>query len=217
MYSISCFVARCLLLTVVLSAFSMAQQWEVGVGGGGSLYLSNSVSAASTAGEVGFARGYAASAWLGHNQVGRLGGEVRYGFQRNEMKLTSDGKSYTFGGYSHLIHYDLLIHANSREDRVRPFVAVGGGMKGFFGTGAERAVQPLSNLAILSHTSEWKPLLSVGGGVKWAVSRRMVLRAEVRDYITPVPTGVILPSPGASINGWIHAITPMFSISYLFD
>ena len=48
------------------------------------------------------------------------------------------------------------------------------------------------------------------------VSHRLMMRAEVRDYVTPFPKDLIVPSPGNKINGWLHDITPLFGISYLF-
>jgi hypothetical protein len=194
----------------------LAQQWEVGAQGGGSLYLNNSVTGSRGSGDVGFKPGIAAGGWLGHSTGGRLGGEIRYLFQRNDMKVASGGTSYAFGGVAHSVHYDLLIHKGSSEDRVRPFFAVGGGIKGYRGTGKEVALQPLINVAILTQTQQWQPMLSFGGGVKWTLGPRTLLRAEVRDFVTPFPTDVILPTPGNKVSGWVHSITPLIGISYTF-
>jgi len=205
-----------LALAAALPPAATAQQWEFGVMGGGALYLNNSVAAASVSGNTGFKPGFSAGGWIGHNNLGHFGGEVRYLFQRNDMKVSSGGQEYTFGGQTHVIHYDFLIHATSGEDRVRPYVAIGGGFKGYRGTGTERAFQPLSNLAVLSRTSEWKPVVSFGAGVKWTISPRLQLRVEVRDYLTPFPKDVILPAPGSKISGWVHDLTPLVGLSYLF-
>jgi outer membrane protein W len=145
-----------------------------------------------------------------------LGGEVRYLFERNDIRLTSGGASYNFASQNHLIHYDVLIHAGSVESRVRPFVAAGAGIRGFIGTGQEHAVQPLSQFAILSRTNQWQPVLSVGGGIKWVVGKRMIFRVEVRDYISPVPSQVIVPGVGTSFKGWLHNLTPIVGIGYSF-
>jgi hypothetical protein len=194
----------------------MAQEWEIGVLGGGGFYLNNSVTGSRGSGDVGFKPGFTAGGWIGHNSSGRLGGEIRYQFQRNPMKVSSAGTSYSFGGVAHSLQYDLLIHTRPGDEVVRPFFAVGGGMKTFRGTGTEVPFQPLSNVAILSRTYQWMPMLSVGGGVKWAVGDRMEFRVEVRDFITPFPKDVILPAPGNKISGWVHSLTPMFGLGYLF-
>jgi len=204
------------VIGVVPLSIASGQQWEVGAVGGGSFYVDRSVRAASgSSGQVGYEPGFVAGGLIAHSTAGRWGGEIRYLFEKADMRLSSGGAKYTFGGRSHMIHYDLVLHANSGEDRVRPFVAFGGGMKGYFGTGTERAVQPLNNLAILSHSAQWQAMLSIGGGIKWRIGERVVVRAEVRDYITRLPKDVLLPSPGASLGGWLHDIVPMFGISYV--
>ena len=200
--------------TGCLAIPAVAQQWEVGGLAGGSFYADQKVVSGATAGQVGFRPGLAVGGWVGHKSEGRLGGEIRYLFQRNDLRLASGGTTYAFASQSHLVHYDLLIHARPREDRVRPFVAIGGGLKGYIGTGTERAIQPLNSLAIFSATRQWQPMLSVGGGISWALGSRVTLRADVRDYITSVPKNVLLPAPGATISGWVHDIVPTLGISY---
>jgi hypothetical protein len=44
----------------------------------------------------------------------------------------------------------------------------------------------------------------------------MVVRAEVRDLVTPFPKDVIFPSPGNKVSGWVHSIMPLVGLSYLF-
>lgn len=194
---------------------SLAQTWEVGALGGGSFHLDRPVTGA-VSGKAGLKPGFAAGGWIGHSGAGRWGGEIRYQFQKADLRASSNGQSVTFAAQSHLVHYDILLHSNSTEDSVRPFVAFGGGMKGYRGTGAERAFQPLSNVAALSAVRQWQPMLSFGGGIKWRVGNRMTMRAEVRDFVTPFPKDVILPAPGNKISGFLHDITPMFGVSYLF-
>jgi hypothetical protein len=206
----------CILSALASAAVpAAAQQWEVGVSGGGTFYLNKSVSGKAS-GTAGFAPGWAAGGWLGHNSSGRYGGELHYQFQKTNLQTKAGGQSATFGGQSHVVHYDIVIHSNSREDAVRPFVAIGGGMKGYMGTGRESAFQPLSNVAILSKTQQWQPMLSFGAGVKWQISGRTMLRAEVRDFVTPFPKDVVLPAPGNKISGWIHDLVPTIGLSYLF-
>ena len=59
-------------------------------------------------------------------------------------------------------------------------------------------------------------MISVGGGIKMLLGPRLVLRAEVRDYITTFPKEVIVPLPGTKISGWLNDIVPMVGISYIF-
>ena len=192
-----------------------AQSFEVGLIGGGAFHIDRPVTGSAT-GKAGFKPGWTVGGALTHNTAGRWGGELRYQFQKTDLRTSSGGQTATFGGRSHLVHYDVLMYSNSREDSVRPFVAFGGGLKGYQGTGTERAVQPLSNVAILSQVQQWQPMLSFGAGVKWRVGNRLMMRAEVRDFVTPFPKDLIVPSPGNKIGGWLHDITPLIGLSYLF-
>lgn len=192
------------------------QNWEVGAGGGFGFYTNKTVTAGSLSGETGFERGFAAGGWLGNDISEYFGGEFRYTYRKNDLKLSSGSTKVTFTGDSHIIHYDFLIYAARRGSKVRPFAAVGGGIKVYRGTGATQAVQPLSNLALLSPVTETKGLGSVGGGVKFQIAPGVVLRVEVRDFITPFPKQVIVPSIGASVSGIIHDIVPMVGISAVF-
>jgi len=42
------------------------------------------------------------------------------------------------------------------------------------------------------------------------------VRAEFRDYITPLPKLVITPVPGAKVGGWVHDFTPLGGIGFSF-
>ena len=116
-----------------------------------------------------------------------------------------------------MLHYDLVLHPRPRRgSKVLPFFAVGGGMKIYSGTGHEVAYQPLENIALLTKTHEIKPMISVGGGFKMILGQRLLLRAEVRDYITTFPRQVIVPLPGTKISGILNDFVPMVGISYVF-
>jgi hypothetical protein len=185
-----------------------------------STYSSAKLEATRTTGSAtanaGFGTGLAAGFTVGHNMYERVGGEVRYTYLKNDLRLESGSEEVNFAGEVHALHYDLLIHASKFGSRIRPYVAFGGGMKYYRGTGSEAAFQPLMAFAILTRTSEVQPLVSAGGGVKIAISNRMVFRFDVHDFITPFPKEVITPGPGASISGWLHNIVPTAGISISF-
>lgn len=210
----------CVLLVSLLAALAMplaGQKWEFGVGAAGGYYAAPTVTgvgglSASTSPR----NGWGLSGVLAHNAYGRLGGEIRYLFARNDLELSSGGQRASFQARSHAIGYELVVHATPFESRVRPFVAAGGGAKIYQGTGAERAYQPLSSLALLTRGNDVRPLISFGGGVKFALTRNIGLRVEFRDHMTRVPTKVITPNQGAKLEGWIHSILPMFSLMFLF-
>lgn len=210
------FTAGWMLLPGAGDRFAAAQRAEVGFGGSGSFYSERTVTAPPRTATTGFEAGWGAGAWVAHHMYRYVSGEVRYWLQQNDLKLAAGGTKTTFGGRTHAIHYDLLIHAAPMGSAVRPYVAVGGGVKGYFGTGEETAVQPLQDYALLTKTSEWKGLITVGGGVKFSLGPRVILRVEVKDYLTPFPTEVIAPAPGADLGGWIHNIVPQFGVSFTF-
>ena len=209
-------VGTILAMGLLATNSAMAQRWEFGAGAAGTFYTSKAVSVGSLKANAGFKSGWGGSAWLGNDMHKYIGGEIRYLFQQNDLKLEQGGKSYVFGARSQTIHYDFLIHAAPRGSKIRPFLAAGAGFRGYEGTGKELAVQPLNNFAFLTKTSEWVPVVSVGGGIKFMASKRLAFRAEFRDYLSPVPNKVLTPAPGAKIDGWFHNFVALFGVSVLF-
>ncbi len=207
-------IMGCLALAATPALY--AQRWELGAGAAGTFYTSRSVTAGSLKASAGFNSGWGASAWLGNDISNWVGGEIRYMYQENDLKLQEGGTTYNFGGRSNTIHYDFLLYGAPRGKKVRPFVAFGAGMRGYSGTGREIPVQPLSRFAFLTRTSEWVPLVSLGAGIKFIPNKRMAFRAEFRDYLTPVPSQVIAPAPGAKLSGWYNNFVALFGVSVLF-
>ena len=205
-----------ILLLAAAAAAGRAQQWEVGgIGGGG--FLSN-VAVAGSAGSAtaGFQAGAAFGAFLGNNLSGHIGGELRYAYLENNLQLKSGGSSVSFSGMAHVVHYDLILRTTRRNSPVQLFAAIGGGLKVFQGTGTEAAYQPLSQFGYFTKTRVLKPMASVGGGMKFYISRRVCLRTEFRDYITAFPKELIAPAPGAKFGTILHDIVPMAGVSYEF-
>ena len=191
-------------------------RFEFGGGGGGSFYQSKTLTSAAGSADAGFDTGFAGAVWLGQNMYPKIGGELRYEYAKNDLHLKGGGTTVNFSGYTHAIHYDILYHATPTGSKVRPYVFAGGGLKMFAGTGKETAFQGFNRIAVLSNTTEYGTLLSVGGGIKFAISKRVQLRAEFRDNITPFPSKVITPVNGAKGNGWVQNFLPLFGITYLF-
>jgi hypothetical protein len=206
---------RILFLLIPLPCM-LAQNWEVGGTAGYGLYPGVTVTNGTASGSTGFASGVALGGLFG-NQINRLvSGEVRYTYRSDDLQVSSGSTKAKAAAQSHAIHYDVLIHGASEESRVRPFLAAGAGVKLFRGTGAEPPFQPLSNLVVLSHTNETRPLISVGGGMKFSMSRRSLLRLDVRDYLTPVPNKLLATPPGSRISGWMHDFVVMVGVSTVF-
>ncbi|MGH9668119.1 MAG: outer membrane beta-barrel protein [Bryobacteraceae bacterium] len=200
---------------LVLAPSAFAQKWEFGGGVGGGFYTSETVTSPSGSAGAKFNMGVAGSAWLGNTNSRRLGGELRYDYQMGDMHLGSNGTTANFGAQTHAVHYDILLQPGSSEGRVRPFVAFGGGIKVYRGTGAEQVYQPLEDIALLTKVNQIEPLVSAGAGLKFRFTNRINFRLEVHDYLTPFPRNVIAPAQNAKVGGWLQDIVPMFGISFL--
>jgi hypothetical protein len=205
---------RSFLVLTAASAASFAQQWEFGAGGGGSFLNSVPVTGGPGSASAGFQTGAALGGFVGYSQNKHIGGELRYGFLQSGLKLQSGGSTATFSGVSHVVHYDLIFKTTRNRGKLTLFAATGGGMRVFRGTGTEAAYQPLSQYGYFTRTQAVKPMLSVGGGAKFAITRSVFFRAEIRDYMTAFPTEVITPPAGLKYGKLLHDFVPMFGISF---
>lgn len=204
-----------LAFAAVFTPALTAQKWEFGGGAGGGFYTSQDIKGAPVPGSAKIAAGISGSAWLDNNNGRNWGGELRYDYQGGDLRLSSQSTSASFAARSHAIHYDFVLHTASRNAHIRPFIAFGGGVKVYQGTGTEVVSQPLNSLGLLTRTSETRGMASVGAGVK-VNGRRVGFRAEVHDYLTPFPNQVIAPAQNASIGGWVHDLVVDFGLSLLF-
>ena len=195
---------------------ALAQRWELGLAGGGSFFTKQTFKNPAGNADAGFSNGIAVSGWLGNNTSNLIGGELRYDYERSDLKLSSGGTNVSFGGQTNAVHYDFLLHFAPSEAHVRPFIAGGAGVKVYSGTGTEQAFQPLSNIALLTRTSQVEPMVSVGGGVKFSLAKSTLLRVEVHDYLTPFPKNVIAPAQGSKIGGWLSDFVVSAGFSVLF-
>lgn len=201
---------------LALSAGCLAQQFEIGATGGLGVYKNVTVTHDSQSAKAGFKPGPVVGAFVSQDLYEHLAGEFRYTFQFDSLKVSSGGAETTFRGQTHAVHYDLLLLAGKREAPMRPFVAAGGGIKVYRGTGPQHAEQPLGQFAALTHTQEVKGLITFGGGVRMKLGARTFLYAEALDYLTPFPSQVVAPVPPSRLSGWLHDFVPMLSLSFRF-
>jgi hypothetical protein len=210
-------VRKLIFLGFLSACALLAQKWEIGAAGGGSFYTSDTFTGSVSNADASFTTAIAASVWLGNDSGRYLGGEIRYDFEASNPELSGGGAKETLAGQTHAVHYDLLFHFAPRTSRVRPFVAVGAGVKLYRGTGQALAYQgPLENVGLLTQTNDLEPVISVGGGIKFALSPAIQLRIDVHDFMTPFPTKVITPTTGTKSGGWLQNIVPMVGLSYTF-
>jgi hypothetical protein len=194
-----------------------AQTLEIGVVGGGGFLPGVPVAGAPSSVSAGFQTGPAVGAMFTQNMYSRVSGEITYLFEESTLHLSSGTDSASFAGRTHVLQYEILYHLHPRNVRVRPYLAVGGGMKFFQGTGAEAAYQPLMQYAYLTRTNQLKPMLTFGGGVTVALRGKMTARFDLRDQLTSFPTQVISPAPGMAINGWLHDFVPTVGLEWALD
>jgi hypothetical protein len=203
-----------MLVLTVAAAAGFAQQWEFGGAGGGGFLNSVPVNGGGGSATAGFQTGAAFGGYIGYSQYKHIGGELRYAYLQSNLSLKSGGGEATFAGMSHVIHYDVIFKSTRNAGKVQLFAAAGGGMKVFRGTGKEAAYQPLSQFGYFTKTQAMKPMASVGAGVKFALSRKVFLRTEFRDYITAFPKEIITPPAGVKYGTLLHDFVPMVGLGF---
>jgi hypothetical protein len=213
---------RATLLTsvfaVTLSSVCLAQQWEVGAAAGYSAYNNATIGnpVAGVSASAGVRSGFALGAVFGQNMYEYVGGELRYLFLWGAPELQFQGIRATMSGYSNLVVYDVLIHMKSRDSKVRPFLAVGAGVKVFSGTSRQFLTQPLEEFAVLRPLNQVEPAVSVGGGLKYRVARHTLLRADFRTYMSPLPDRLFRTTGFSEIRGWVYNFVPQVGVAYTF-
>ncbi len=207
-----------LLLALLLSPVILRAQgnYEVGVIGLVTSYKKVNVESPDNSGKVGPKFGPAAGFVIGQSIGDHWGGEFRYVYFKNDIELSSSSTSTEFSAESHAVHYDVLYYFSDLDARVRPYVAIGGGVKVFRGTGQEQAFQPLSDLALLTKTTQAVPVGDVGFGVKVRVGSGGMFRIEFRDYISPVPDEIIVESLDSKIGNLLHHFAPLVGFTWTF-
>ncbi len=207
-------LAHMLVVCLAVSAPAFAQKWEIGGSGGGGFHTSKDLTLSSETAKAKIAPGMAASAWLTNNTNARWGGEIRYTYQNGDLQLKQGSTSANFSGESHSMNYDFQWHATDVDSASRPYIAFGGGVKVYRGTGAETISQPLSRFALLTQTQQVQGMISVGAGIKTKIGKNWQMRLDVHDYITRFPSDVIQPNFGVSAGGFIHNIVPTVGFSW---
>jgi len=207
-------IAITTLSLAALTATCFGQQWEFG-GTGGAGFLSNvNVSGPAGAATAGFQTGGAFGGFVGQNLYPHWSGELRYMYLQNDLHISSGGTNATFGGNAHVLHYDILYHTNRKGSKMQAYVAVGGGLKIFRGTGKEEAYQQNYQFGYMTKTQQLKPMADAGVGLRFELRPHVYLRTEIRDYVTGFPTDIITPAPGAKFGKILNDVVPSVSVSY---
>jgi hypothetical protein len=197
-------------------AGSFAQDTEIGGAIGYGVYRDGSIYAPGGKAEAGIRNRFAAGVMFGEDLYDHISGEIRYLYHDGHAFLFSGGVKADIQGQSHTFTYDLLFHLKDREHRMRPFFAAGGGAKDYVVAGPAPFPQPLPNIARLVTVDEWKPVISLGGGVKFRLYKNIVLRGDFRDYLTTFPRRQLVPATHGTARGIFQQFTPLLGVSYTF-
>ncbi len=204
------------ILVLAGAGLCSAEQWEIGGSLGYGLYRKAQVFSPAGTVTAGIRSRFAAGGWIGEDMYEYIGGEVRYMYQDGDPFLSAGGVKTNIQGQSHAIHYDLLIHTRPQKRRIRPYVATGMGAKMYVISGPANPAAPFGDIAALTTHDETKLLISLGGGVKVRLHPHVVLRFDVRDYLTTFPKGIIAPALGGTARGIFQQFTPVVGIGYSF-
>ena len=207
---------RLALTCWLIASAAYAQNWYIGAGGGYGYAPKLTISGLTPNAKTGLENGGAVGAYFGEDTYKYWSGEVHYLHRWDNLSLSSGGTNVKFAGHSDILHADFLRHFAPRGSRIRPFVAVGGGIRFLAGTGTESSEQPLGDYAALTATRESLPVIDAAVGVRIKYHNGVELRFEVRDYMSPAPSKVIAVAPGASLGGWFNDIVASGSIGYSF-
>ena len=201
---------------MLLAAACAAQSWEIGAAAGDGIYHDATVTSSAGSAQAGIGNGIAPSVLVCDNMYEHVSGEFRYLYQPGQPFVSQSGVKATMTGRSHTFVYDALIHFRPRDSWWRPYIAVGAGVKGYMAPGPAPFPEPLSKQALLLANDEWKLVGSVGAGIKVKVQEHVVLRFDVRDFITQFPKKQISPATGASVSGLLQQFTPMGGVGIVF-
>jgi hypothetical protein len=196
-------------------ASCQAQEWEIGAIGGYADNFGVNVKRDSLSASAGFKPGFLVGGRAGQN-FERLSGEITYLFRAGAARLDGNGQKPELAATQNLITADFLWHFTPRNASVRPFVVFGGGARFINGTGTEHAYQPLSQLAVLTQTSEVQGTAVAGFGVKVRIKKNYQFRAEFRDYLGPSSSQVIATTPGAQKTGILNDLMGLIGFGWVF-
>ncbi|MEN6536326.1 MAG: outer membrane beta-barrel protein [Bryobacteraceae bacterium] len=179
------------VLVLVSSLSAVAQVAEFGVHGGGSL-LSNNDLITDAKLTNGFRLGFS----MTFNNSGHMGHEFGYAYNRTQL-------NYSGADYSTAIHqgfYDFLLYATPEGSKIRPFVAGGGQFNNYMFPGYS---------VTSGGGGSTKFGFNYGAGIKVRVSPMFLIRADVRQYLTPKPD-FFTEAP----SGWLRQVQVSMGFSF---
>lgn len=201
---------------ILLAGASFGQQYEIDATIGYGSYRNGTIYSAGGTAEAGIRNRFAAGIVIGEEISDHISGEFNYLYHDGHPFLQAPGVKADIQGNSHALTYQLLVHLNKREHRLRPFLTGGAGAKEYVIAGPAPFPQPIPQIASLTTNDVWKVVFTAGGGLKFRLSPHLLLRAEFLDYLTTFPRQEIVPAPHNTARGIFQQFTPLFGASYTF-
>lgn len=210
-----------LSLTVLLACPALPQttqqfQYELGAEIGYGVYRNGTILSPEGSIDAGIRNRFAAGIILGVDFSKYVSGELNFLYHDGHPFLQGLGVKTDIQGNSWALTSGLLFHFKDRTHKFRPFVTGGVGAKQYIIAGPEPFPQPIPEVASLVDNDVWKVVFVVGGGVKYRIHKRVLLRGEFLDYLTTFPRTQILPAPHNTARGIFEQFTPLFGVSYVF-
>ncbi len=207
---------RAIITAALFAGTALAADWQMGGQAGYGIYKNGSVIAPAGTVSAGIRNRFAVSVFATDDMYEHISGEIRYTYQDGDPFLSGAGKQVNVQGQSHAFHYDVLFHVHPRQQKIRPYVALGAGAKLYVVSGPAPVSPPFGNVATLTSRDEAKPVVSVGAGVKIRWKEHIDICVDFRDYITTFPKKLITPAANATGRGIFHQFTPLAGLSYVF-
>jgi hypothetical protein len=206
---------RYLLLLAVCAAAGAADR-DIGANIGYGFYRNGTIYGAGVTAEGGIINRFAAGIDITDDFSNYVAAQFAYLYHDGHPFLKAPGVKTDIQGQSDALTLGLLFHLNPRNSRFRPFLAGGAGAKGYIIAGPEPFPQPAADIATLRANDVWKVAFSIGGGLRFRLHPRVMLRAEFRDYLTTFPRQQIVPAPHLTARGIFQQFTPLFGVAYVF-
>ena len=195
---------------------ALAQSYEIGADIGYGVYRNGTIFSATETVQAGIRNRFAAGIDLGWDFSNYVSAQFCYLYHDGHPFLQGPGLKVDIQGQSQALTVEGLFHLKPRERKWRPYVAGGVGGKDYVIAGPAPFPQPAPQLATLSTNDVWKVVFSVGGGVDYRIHKRVLLRAEFRDYLTTFPRQQIVPAEHNTARGIFQQLTPMVGVRYVF-
>jgi opacity protein-like surface antigen len=204
------------LVAAVFAMTACGQTYELGGNIGYGIYHNGSIYSPAGTAQAGIRNRFAAGVDLGCEFSEYVSEQISYLYHDGHPFLEAPGVRTDIQGQSQALTLELLFHFKPRQNRFRPFVSGGAGAKDYVIAGPEPFPQPIPQIATLTTNDVWKVVFTLGGGVEYRLRPHVLLRAEIRNYITTFPRQQIVPAPHNTARGVFVQFTPLFGVSYVF-